>query len=66
MTDTPTTPVDLNLSRLSEEDLNFRRRKALQAVEKAKSKGEKNTELERLYQALEGEADRRMRNRNLH
>ena len=55
MTDTPTTPVDLN----------FRRRKALQAFEKAKSKGEKNTELERLYQALEAEHNRRMRNRNL-
>ena len=65
MTDTPTTPVDLNLARLSEEDLNFRRRKALQAFEKAKSKGEKNTELERLYQALEAEYSRRMRNGNL-
>jgi len=66
MTDTPTTPVDLTLAKLSEEDLNFRRRKALQAIEKAKSKGQKTTDMERLYDALEAEANRRMRNRNLH
>ena len=66
MTDTPTTPVDLTLAKLSEEDLNFRRRKALQAIEKAKSKGQKTTDMERLYDALEAEANRRMRTRNLH
>jgi len=54
------------LAKLSEEDLNFRRRKTLQAMDKAKSKGEKTTELERQYQALEAESNRRMRNRNLH
>ena len=66
MTDIPTTPIDMALAKLSEEDLNFRRRKTLQAMDKAKSKGEKTTELERQYQALEAESNRRMRNRNLH
>jgi hypothetical protein len=66
MTDTPTTPIDLALARLSEEDLMHRRRKTLQAIEKAKSKGEKSTDLEHDYQVLEAEYNRRQRNRNLH
>jgi len=67
MTDTPTSPIDLALTRLSEEDLMHRRRKTLQAIEKAKkNKGENITELERLYQALEAEYNRRQQFKNLH
>jgi hypothetical protein len=66
MTDTPTTEIDRTLIRLSEEDLMFRRRKTLQAIEKAKqTKGQNTAELERVLQALEGEYNRRQRNKNL-
>jgi hypothetical protein len=52
---------------MSEEDLMFKRRKTLQAIDKAKkTKGQDATELEHLYQALEAEITRRQQIKNLH
>ena len=65
MTDTPTTPTDPMLVRLSEEDLVRRSRQTLQAIEKGKSKKQDTQELERVYQALEAEQNRRQRFKNL-
>ncbi len=61
MTNTLTSLTDRALVRLSEEDLMHRRRKVLQALEKTKTKGEERAELERVYQALEAEYNRRMK-----
>jgi transcriptional regulator with XRE-family HTH domain len=66
MTDTPTTPTDPMLVRLSEEDLARRSRQTLQAIEKGKSKKQDTQELERVYQALEAEQNRRQRYKNLY
>jgi len=66
MTDTPTTPTDLALARLSENDLMHKRRQALEAFEEAKNKGEDSAELERIYQTLEAEHNRRLKNKLPH
>jgi hypothetical protein len=60
------TPIDpVLLKRLSEEDLNFRSRQTIRAIEKAKTekpkrgKGQDIAELERMLQVLEEEKTRR-------
>lgn len=62
MTDAPTTPTDLALARLSEDELMHKRREALEAMTEAKNKGEDSNELERAYQVLEAEHNRRLKN----
>ena len=66
MPDTSTPPIDpVLLRRLSEEDLNFRSRQTIRAIEKAKTekpkkgKGQDVASLERMLQALEEEKTRR-------
>jgi hypothetical protein len=66
MTDAPTTPTDLALARLSEDDLMHKRREALEAMTEAKNKGEDSNELERAYQVLEAEHNRRLKNKIPH
>lgn len=66
MTDAPTTPTDLALARLSEDDLMHKRREALEAWENAKNKGEDSAELERVYLTLEAEHNRRLKNKIPH
>ena len=66
MTDAPTTPTDLALAWLSENDLMHKRRQALEAFEEAKNKGEDSAELERAYQTLEAEHNRRVKNKIPH
>ena len=66
MTDAPTTPTDLALARLSEDELMHKRREALEAFENAKNKGEDSAELERVYQTLEAEHNRRLKNKIPH
>jgi hypothetical protein len=43
-----------------------KRRKALEAFEDAKNRGEDSTELERIYQTLEAEHNRRVKNKIPH
>jgi hypothetical protein len=62
MTDAPTTPTDLALARLSEDDLMHKRSEALEAFQEAKNRGEDSAELERAYQTLEAEHNRRVKN----
>ncbi len=66
MTDAPTTPTDLALARLSEDDLMHKRRQALEKYEEAKNKGEDSAELERIYQTFEAEHNRRLKNKIPH
>ena len=66
MTDAPTTPTDLALARLSEDELMHKRRKALEDWENAKNKGEDSDELERIYLTLEAEHNRRVKNKIPH
>ena len=66
MTDAPTTPTDLALARLSEDDLMHKRRKALEDFETAKNEGKDSAELERIYQTLEAEHNRRVKNKIPH
>jgi hypothetical protein len=66
MTDAPTTPTDLALARLSEDELMHKRRKALEDWENAKNKGEDSDELERIYLTLEAEHKRRVKNKIPH
>ena len=66
MTDAPTTPTDLALARLSDDDLMHKRRQALEAFEEARNKGEDSAELERAYQTLEAEHNRRLKNKIPH
>jgi hypothetical protein len=66
VTDAPTTPTDLALARLSEDELMHKRREALEAFENAKNKGEDSAELERVYQTLEAEHNRRLKNKIPH
>ncbi len=66
MTDAPTTPTDLALARLSEDELMHKRREALEAFENAKNKGEDSAELERVYKTLEAEHNRRLKNKIPH
>lgn len=73
MPDASTPPIDpVLLKRLSEEDLNFRSRQTMRAIEKAKnekpkkgSKGPDIAQLERMLQALEEEKLRRQSFKNL-
>lgn len=62
VTDAPTTPTDLALARLSEDELMHKRREALEAMTEAKNKGEDSNELERVYNTLEAEHNRRLKN----
>lgn len=62
MHDLPSTPTDLALARLTEDELMQRRKEALQAFQEAKNKGEERAELERAYQDLEDEHNRRLKN----
>jgi hypothetical protein len=66
MTDAPTTPTDLALARLPENELMDKRSKALDAFQEAKNKGEDSAELERVYQTLEAEHNRRLKNKIPH
>lgn len=66
MTDAPTTPTDLALARLSEDDLMHKRSQALEAFEEAKNKGQDSAELERVYQTFEAEHNRRLKNKIPH
>ena len=66
MTDAPTTPTDLALARLTEDELMHKRRKALEDFETAKNKGEDSAELERIYKTLEAEHNRRLKNKIPH
>jgi hypothetical protein len=66
MTNAPTTPTDLALARLSEDDLMHKRREALEAWENAKNKGEESDELERIYLTYEAEHNRRLKNKIPH
>ena len=66
MTDAPTTPTDLALARLSEDDLMHKRREALEAWENVKNKGEESDELERIYLTYEAEHNRRLKNKIPH
>jgi hypothetical protein len=65
MSDSPATPTDPMLVRLSEEDLTRRARQTLQAIEKGKSKKQDTQELEKVYEALEAEQNRRQRYKNM-
>ena len=56
-------PTDMALARLSENDLYTQRKEALDAFNEANSEGRNTTELGRVYQALEDENNRRMRNK---
>lgn len=59
MKDLPSTPTDLALARLTEDELLNRRKEALQAFQDAKNRGEEREELERAYNELEAEYSRR-------
>ncbi|MBA3872696.1 MAG: hypothetical protein ABI970_19395 [Chloroflexota bacterium] len=58
-------PTDAALARLSENDLIEQRKVALAAINEAKSNGQSTTELSKVYQILEAENERRLRNRSL-
>ena len=58
-------PTDVALARLSENDLIEQRKVALEAINEAKRNGQNTTELTRVYQILEAENERRLRNRSL-
>lgn len=62
MHDLPSTPTDLALARLTEDELMQRRKDALKAFQEAKNKGEERADLERAYQDLEDEHNRRLKN----
>jgi hypothetical protein len=66
MTNAPTTPTDLALAQLSEDELMHKRREALEAWENAKNKGEESDELERVYLTLEAEHNRCLKNKIPH
>lgn len=58
-------PTDAALARLSENDLIEQRKVALAAINEAKNNGQSTAELSKVYQILEAENDRRLRNRSL-
>ncbi len=58
-------PTDVALARLSENDLIEQRKVALAAINEAKNNGQNTTELTKVYQILEAENERRLRNRSL-
>ena len=61
----PNMPTDTVLARLSENDLYTQTKEALTAFNEAKKNGQPTTELNKIYQTLEAENDRRMKNRSL-
>ena len=61
----PNMPTDAALARLSENDLYEEIKVALTAANEARNSGQNTTELSKIYQTLEAENDRRMRNRSL-
>lgn len=61
MHDLPSTPTDLALARLTEDELMQRRKEALAAYQDAKNKGEESADLERAYKDLEAEHNRRLK-----
>jgi len=65
MFSTSNMPTDMALARLSENDLYTQIKEALTAYNEAKSNGQKATELGKIYEALEAENDRRMKNRRM-
>ena len=60
--DTPVTPTDPALARLSEDELMHKRREALEAFQEAKNNGKDSTLLEDKYNTLEAEHNRRVKN----
>lgn len=62
MHDLPSTPTDLALARLTEDELMSRRKEALKAFQEAKNLGKESADLERAYQDLEDEHNRRLKN----
>lgn len=66
MSDLPSTPTDLALARLTENELIHRRKEALEAFQEAKNKGKEHADLERAYQDLEAEHNRRVQNQLPH
>ncbi len=65
MFNTPNMPTDMALARLSENDLYTQTKEALTAFNEAKNNGQNTTELGKIYQALEAENDRRMKNKRM-
>ena len=61
----PNMPTDAALARLSENDLYEEIKVALTALNEARNSGQSTSELSKIYQTLEAENDRRMRNRSL-
>lgn len=68
MNDLSEIPINPLLARLSDEDLLRRRKQAQKAVQEAKSKGKGkvSAELERTFDELEAEYNRRQHYRTLH
>ena len=58
-------PTDMALARLSENDLYTQTKEALTAFNAAKDNGQNASELWKIYEALEAENDRRMKNKRL-
>ena len=58
-------PTDIALARLSENDLYTQTKEALTAFNEAKNSGQPTAELNKIYQTLEAENDRRMKNRSM-
>lgn len=65
MFNAPNMPTDAALARLSENDLHTQRKEALQAFNDAKNEGRNTTELGKIYQTLEAENERRMKNKRM-
>lgn len=58
-------PTDMALARLSENDLYTQTKEALTAFNTAKDNGQNANELWKIYETLEAENDRRMKNKRL-
>jgi hypothetical protein len=65
MFNTPNMPTDMALARLSENDLYTQTKEALAAFNEAKNNGQNASELWKIYETLEAENDRRMKNRRM-
>ncbi len=65
MFNTSNMPTDMALARLSENDLYTQIKEALTAYNEAKSNGQNATELGKIYETLEAENDRRIKNRRM-
>lgn len=66
MSDLPSTPTDLALARLTQDELMHRRKEALEAFQEAKNMGKESADLERAYKDLEAEHNRRLQNQLPH